>query len=355
MHVQAYYDELFMRQALSLATKGWGKTSINPLVGAIIAKNNRVIGRGFHRKHGEAHAEVCALLEAGDRAENATLYVNLEPCCTTGLTPPCVQAIARARIQRVVVSMTDPNPDVNGKGIEYLKQHNIAITIGVLAEPAQELNKWYAKFIISRNPYIILKIAASSNQRISGFRGKYITSEPSRRFVHSLRSRVSAVLVGIHTVLTDNCHLTDRLVGRHSPARVVIDPHLRIPINSHFMEPNSRRIVITSSTNDASKIEQLIARGVEIIILEGDHYTIDAIIGKLRMLRISSIMVEGGARVFTDFYADRQYDEIYLFVAPEKVSDGVRLDDRIWQEATAQEHKPVTVGNDQLYHVYRNN
>lgn len=355
MYTQVYYDEMFMRQALSLATKGWGKTGINPLVGAIITKKNRIVGRGFHQKLGEAHAEVCALLEAGKRAENATLYVNLEPCCTTGLTPPCVHAIARARVRRVVMSTTDPNPDVNGKGIECLKQHNIDITIGVLAEAAQELNKWYSKFITSRIPYIILKIAASRNQRISGFKEKYITSEQSRRFVHSLRSRVSAVLIGIHTVLTDNCYLTDRFIGRHSPARIVIDPHLHIPLDSHFMEPSSRRIVITNSTNDVGKIEKLIARGVEIIILEGNHYAIDDIIEKLRMLRINSIMVEGGARVFADFYENKQYDEIYLFIAPHKVSDGIILDDRIWKEAMAQEHKPITIGDDRLYHVYRNN
>lgn len=353
MHAQAYYDEMFMRQALLLATRGWGKTGINPLVGTVITRKNRIVGRGFHRKLGEAHAEVCALLEAGERAKKATLYVNLEPCCTTGLTPPCVQAIARAGIQRVVVSITDPNPDVSGKGIEYLKQQNITVTTGVLSEAAQELNKWYAKFITARTPYIILKIAASSNQKISGFKEKYITSAQSLRFVHSLRSRVSAVLVGIHTVLADNCYLTDRLVGRHSPARIVIDPRLRIPIDSHFMEPNSRRIVITNSTNDVSKIEKLIARGVEIIILEGDHYAIDAIIGKLRMLRINSIMVEGGARVFADFHASNAYDEIYLFVAPGTVSDGIKLNDHIWQEAMAQKHKAI--GDDKLYHVYRNN
>jgi len=355
MQAQAYYDEMFMRQALSLATKGWGKTGINPLVGAIITKNNRVVGRGFHRKLGEAHAEVCALLEAGQRAENATLYVNLEPCCTTGLTPPCVHAIARARVRRVVMSTTDPNPDVGGKGIECLKQHGIDITTGVLVEAAEKLNKWYTKYITTKTPYIILKIAASSNQRISGFKDKYITSEQSRRFVHSLRSRVSAVLVGIHTVLTDNCHLTDRLIGRHSPARIVIDPHLRIPLDSHFMKPSSRRIVITSSTNDVGKIEKLIARGVEIIILVGDHYAIDDIIDKLRMLRINSIMVEGGARVFSDFHENRQYDEIYLFVAPREASDGVILDDRIWKEAMAQEHRVITIGDDRLYHVYRDN
>jgi diaminohydroxyphosphoribosylaminopyrimidine deaminase/5-amino-6-(5-phosphoribosylamino)uracil reductase len=355
MHVQAYYDELFMRQALSLATKGWGETGINPLVGAVITKNNKIVGRGFHRKLGEAHAEVCALIEAGRRAENATLYVNLEPCCTTGLTPPCVRAIAQAHVRRVVVGTIDPNPDVNGKGIGCLKQHNIEITIGVLAEAAQELNKWYTKFITSRIPYVILKIAASSNHRISGFKDRYITSQQSRRFVHALRSRVNAVLVGIRTILADNCYLTDRLVGRHSPARIVIDPHLRLPLDSHFMEPNSRRIVVTNSTNDVGKIEKLIARGAEIIILEGDHYAIDDIVGKLRILRINSIMVEGGARVFSDFYRNRRYDEIYLFVAPHTVSDGVVLDDHIWQEAIAQEHSAVTIGDDRLYHVYRNN
>ncbi len=355
MQTAAYYDEMYMRHALSLARKGWGKTSINPLVGALVTVKNRIIGRGYHRKIGEAHAEVCALLEAGHRAKNATLYVNLEPCCTTGLTPPCVKAICTAGIKRAVISTTDPNPEVRGKGVEYLRQHNIEITLGVLADEAREVNRWYTQFIAGEKPYIILKIATSSDQRISGFKEKYITSDASRRFVHSLRSRVDAVVVGINTILADDCYLTDRLVGRHNPARVVIDPHLRIPLDSHFMTRDSRRIVITSSDNDVDKIELLIAQGVELIIIEGDQYAVDKIVAKLRMLRISSLMIEGGARVFSDFFKSKQYDEIYLFVAPRKVGRGVVLNKSIWEGIVSSESKPITIGEDQLYHVYRNN
>lgn len=351
----AYYDELFMRHALSLAKKGWGKTGINPLVGALVIKKNRIISRGYHRKIGDAHAEVCALLEAGNQAKNATLYVNLEPCCTTGLTPPCVNAIRMAGIKRVVISTTDPNPEVRGKGVECLKQNNVEVTLGVLADEAKDLNKWYAQFITGEKPYIILKIATSHDQRISGFKEKYITSEASRRFVHSLRSRVDAVVVGINTVLADDCCLTDRLIGRHNPARVVIDPHLRIPLDSHFMTRDSRRIVITNSNNDVGKIELLIAQGVELIIIEGNQYAVDKIIAKLRMLRISSLMIEGGARVFSDFFNSKQYDEIYLFVAPHEVGNGIALNENIWERAVSSGSKPIKIGEDQLYHVYRDN
>ncbi len=344
-----------MQMAIALAQKGWGKTGINPLVGAVVVKDNKIVGRGYHRKIGEAHAEVCALADAGERAEGATLYVNLEPCCCFGYTPPCVEALHRAQIKRVVIGMIDPNPTVNGNGVEFLKQHNIKVTLGVLSREAKKLNLWYNKYITTKIPYVIVKIATSKDGKISGFKGKYITSEPSRRFVHSLRSQVSAVLIGVNTILTDNPYLTDRFVGRNNPARVVIDPHLKIPLESNFLKPDSRKIIITSRANDPRKIEKLIALGAEILLFEGEHSALLDIIQKLGSLNIASILVEGGGKVFSQFFNEHSYDELYLFIAPREIGKGITLAENIMTEILSKDVKPSKIGEDLLHHVYRNN
>ncbi len=355
MQMQRVYDEMFMQRAISLAKIGWGRTGINPLVGAVVVKNNRIIGQGFHRKIGEAHAEVCALINAGTRAQGATLYVNLEPCCCVGHTPPCVEAICNTKIKRVVISMTDPNPLVNGKGVAFLKQNNIDVTLNVLSDQANQLNLWYKKYITTKIPYIILKIATSKNGKISGFKEKYITSEPSRKLVHSLRSQVGAVMVGINTVLADNPYLTDRLVGRNNPARVVIDPHLQIPLQSNFLKRNSRRIIITKRNNDSEKIRKLDLLGIELIFLDGDYYPIETIIQKLGSLNIGSLLIEGGAILFSQFLDKNTYDELFLFVAPKTVDGGIQFFDETYKESKLKGLKPLKIGEDLLYHVYGNN
>jgi diaminohydroxyphosphoribosylaminopyrimidine deaminase/5-amino-6-(5-phosphoribosylamino)uracil reductase len=355
MHTTDYYDAFFMQQALSLAKKGWGKTGTNPLVGAVVVKNNRIVGQGFHRKLGEAHAEVSALVDAANRAHGATLYVNLEPCCYVGHTPPCVEAIRKAKIKRVVIGTVDPNPMVNGQGIEYLKNHNIDVTTNVLAEQAHRLNLWYEKYITTKIPYVILKIATSQDGKISGFSEKYITSKPSRRYVHSIRSRVGAVLVGINTVLTDDPFLTDRLIGRHNPARVVIDPHLKIPMESHFLKPDAQRIIITSSSNKPEKLKKLKEQGCEFVYLTGDYYPVKTVLQKLGAFNIGSVLVEGGAIVFSQFFGKDLYDELFIFVAPRTVGKGIQILDQISRKIRLKDLAPEKIGEDLLYHVYRNN
>jgi len=343
-----------MQRAISLARKGWGRTGVNPLVGAVVVRDNRIIGQGFHRKMGEAHAEVCALTDAGTRAHNATLYVNLEPCCCVGHTPPCVEAIIAAKIKRVVIGMIDPNPAVNGMGVEILKNNNIAVALHMLELEAKRLNVCYEKYITTRIPYIIVKVATSKDGKISKFKEKYITSEPSRRFVHSLRSQVSAVLVGINTVVADNPYLTDRLVGRNNPARVLIDPHLKISLKSNFLKPGSRKIIVTSRENDPSKIEQLIAHGAEIILFEGEFFKPQEIVQRLGLLNIASLLVEGGGEIFSQFYNEKLYDELYLFMAPHETGQGLALADNILNEVRSKDVTPLKIEEDLLYHVYRN-
>jgi diaminohydroxyphosphoribosylaminopyrimidine deaminase/5-amino-6-(5-phosphoribosylamino)uracil reductase len=337
------HDIMYMQHALALARKGWGRTSINPLGGAVIVKDNRI----------EAHAEVCAITDAGSKAHGATLYVNLEPCCCSGFTPPCTDAIIKAGISRVVVSITDPNPLVNSNGIAALQKNGIEVSVGLLQEEATRLNQGYTKYILTKIPYVILKIAVSKNFKISGFEGKYVTSQPSLRYVHSLRSQVCAVLVGIHTVLKDDPMLTDRLVGRHNPARVVIDPDLKIPPSAHFLKPDARRIIITAQDNDVLKIEQLIAAGAEIILFEHKPFPFKQILEKLSVMQIGSVLVEGGGTVFSQVYNERLYDELFVFMAPREIAGGDKVADHIIEDIQAQGSRYETIGEDKVYHVYR--
>ena len=355
MPIQDDYDKMYMQHVISLAKQGWGKTGTNPLVGALVVDKDRIFGTGYHRKLGEVHAEVCALIDAGERAKSATLYVNLEPCCCTGRTPPCTEAISKAQIKRVVVGMIDPNPVVNGKGIEYLKEKNIEVRLNVLQEQAEQINSWYKKYITKKIPYVILKIAISMDGKISGFKEKYITSEAARRHVHSLRSQVSAVLVGINTVLIDNPYLTDRLICRNNPARVVIDPHLKIPLTANFLQSKGRMIIITDHNNAPNKMEKLKALGVEFLFFEGSRYPMASVIEKLGTLDIGSILVEGGAMIFLEFLNEKLYDELFLFVAPKIIGKGLGFSDDTINKIMIRGSQPQKIGEDLLYHVYRNN
>jgi diaminohydroxyphosphoribosylaminopyrimidine deaminase/5-amino-6-(5-phosphoribosylamino)uracil reductase len=225
-------DEKLMRLALRLAAKGRGKTSPNPMVGAVVVRGERIIGRGYHHKAGEPHAEVLALRQAGDRARGATLYLNLEPCSHFGRTPPCTQAILQAGIRRVVAGMKDPNPLVAGKGIRRLRRAGVQVDMGILAAECRELNAPFCKYITTGKPFIILKTACSLDGKIATGSGdsRWISSEESRRYVHHLRLHVDAVMVGSGTVLKDDPLLTVRLSRGESypqPLRVIVDSRLR--------------------------------------------------------------------------------------------------------------------------------
>jgi diaminohydroxyphosphoribosylaminopyrimidine deaminase/5-amino-6-(5-phosphoribosylamino)uracil reductase len=352
MHNTTAYDEMFVQYALSLAAKGSGRTGINPLVGAVVVKHGRIVGQGFHRKIGEAHAEAIALQQAGRLAHGAHLYVNLEPCCTYGYTPPCVNAIIEARIKRVIIATRDPNPAVNGKSIQILRKHNVRVDVDILNDQAKNLNRWYLKYITTKIPYVILKIATTKNMKISGFSTRYVTSEPARRYVHALRSQVGAVLVGINTVLIDNPLLTDRLVGRHNPARIVIDPHLKTPLNAAFIEPNARRIILTKSDDSQEKMAQLKKTGVEFVFMEGDDYSTMDLLKSISALKIGSVLVEGGGVTFDHFLRDKAYDELFLFVSPATTEDGIGVE---IDQSIIEKNRPKQIGEDLLYHVYRNN
>ena len=253
------WDEKYMETAFRLAKKGKGKTFPNPLVGAVIVKDNRVVGSGFHQRIGKSHAEVNALKSAGTKAKGATLYVNLEPCSHFGRTPPCVDSIIKSGIKKVICATLDPSPSVNGAGVKRLKWAGIEVKLGVLESKAKKLNEVYFKRILTGFPFVILKIVQTLDGKIATLSGnsKWISQEDSRKFVHSLRKQVDAVLVGINTVIKDNPKLTTRKVKGKNPLRIVLDSEGKIPLNSNLLKENkdNKTVVVVTRRQAEKKIK----------------------------------------------------------------------------------------------------
>ena len=322
-------DVHFMKQALRLAAKGRGTTSPNPMVGAILVKNGRIVGKGYHRRAGAPHAEILALQQAGSRSHGATLYVTLEPCSHTGKrTPPCVPAIITARPRRVVVALRDPNPHVNGQGIRRLRQTGLTVDIGCLQEEAKHLNEAYVHWVKTGRPFVILKAAMTLDGKIATASGesKWITGAKARLHVHRLRSQVDAIMVGIGTVLKDDPQLTarlpekDRLTALRQPVRIVLDSRLRIPLSAHLLEHLKKCPTIIATTREAPKrkIEKLRTRGAGIFLLpkQGGHVSLQACLQRLGQMGVTSVLVEGGSEVNASLLQGGFVNRVVLFVAP---------------------------------------
>jgi diaminohydroxyphosphoribosylaminopyrimidine deaminase/5-amino-6-(5-phosphoribosylamino)uracil reductase len=317
-------DEHYMRTALALAKKGSGKVSPNPLVGAVIVRNGQIVGKGFHRRAGGLHAEINALHDAGDKAIGADLYINLEPCCHYGKTPPCTDAIIAHKIKRVFVGMVDPNPLVSGKGIKRLTKAGIQVTTGILERDARKLNEVFIKYITEKMPFVIMKVASTLDGKIATREGdaRWITGEKARTFVHQLRNEVDAILVGIGTVKRDDPQLTTRLAqGRgRDPYRIILDTHLTIPFSSRLLhlDLQSRTIIATSKpalSGKARKLKKLGATILTVSTLKG-RINLKSLLKKLVTLDITSVMVEGGRETITSFLEQGLVDKLYLFYAP---------------------------------------
>lgn len=323
-------DEDYMKRALQLARKGLGKTSPNPMVGAIIVKDNQIIGKGYHHYYGGRHAEINAIQNARENADRATLYVTLEPCCYHGKTPPCVDAIIHNNIRRVVIGTLDPNPLVNGKSVEILKQQGIEIRVGVLEEECRYLNEAHFKHMSTGIPLVTLKFAQTLDGRIATVTGKsrWISSEKFQRMVHKLRAINDAIMVGIDTVLADDPQLTVRLVKGRNPTRVILDSRLRISADARVVgsQEVAPTIIATTTRADEKKLSSLREIGLEVLVIqenESGEVDLRHLLSILGERGISSVLVEGGAGVITSLLRQNLVDKMVIAVAPKLMGKGI--------------------------------
>ncbi len=322
-------DELYMKRALLLARRGEGWVSPNPMVGAVIVKEERVIGEGYHRRYGGNHAEINAIENLTGSPEGAEVYVTLEPCSHYGKTPPCVDRLIAMKPSRVIVGTADPNPLVAGQGIMALEKRGIKTDVGVLGDECRRLNEKFFTYMETGRPFITLKFAQTIDGRIASSTGdsKWISSEASRKFAHRLRSCHDAVLVGIGTVLQDDPDLRVRLARGRNPFRVVVDASLRMDVSSRVLanQESAKTIVVTAPGSDTVKRERIQAKGIEVVEVEKDNGQIDlkALMDGLGTRGISSVLVEGGASLITSFLRIGLADRLYIVTAPRILGRGI--------------------------------
>lgn len=318
-------DTQYMRMALDLARKGWGYTSPNPMVGAVVVKDGAVIGKGFHERVGGPHAEINAIDDAGDAARGADLYVTLEPCNHTGRTPPCTEKILAAGIRRVFVAMDDPNPQVTGGGGDYLRSKGIPVATGILEQEAQRLNEIFVKFMKTRRPFVMLKCASTLDGRIATRTGdaRWVTGEASRAYVHHLRHGVDGIMVGIGTVLADDPSLTTRLdgAGGVDPTRIILDTRLSIPEDAKVLTIASAAgaIIAAGEEAPAEKERRLANSGATVLRLPraaDGGIDLGALMDRLGGMGVTSVLVEGGSRVMASALKSGVADKIMFFYAP---------------------------------------
>lgn len=313
-----------MKLALKLAQKGRGRTSPNPLVGAVVVKEGKVVGQGYHQEAGTPHAEVHALAAAGKRARGATMYVTLEPCNHTGKTPPCTQAILARGIARVVVGMVDPNPLVAGSGCRFLESQGVEVAGELLATECRAINRPFIKHISTGRPWVIMKAGCSLDGRIAVADGRcaWITGEESRREVHRLRDRVDAILVGADTAINDDPSLTTRLPGRkgRDPLRVVLDSALRLPPRARMLSQESaaETWIFCSIPADQKKRQALERAGARVIPVspQEGRVKLAEVLATLGKAGLTTLLVEGGSSVHTSFLKEDLVDQVSLFMAP---------------------------------------
>lgn len=326
-------DEYYMLRAIELAKRGKGKTNPNPIVGAVIVKKNKIIGEGWHKRYGEPHAERNAFASLMESAENATLYVTLEPCCHFGKTPPCTEAIIKNKIKRVVIGSSDPNPLVAGKGVNILREHGIIVEDNFLKDKCDELNEIFFHYIINKTPYVVMKYAMTADGKIATHIGKskWITCEESRKEVHKLRSEYMGIMVGIGTVEKDNPMLNCRIENLRNPIRIVCDSNLKINLESNICKTAQKyETYIVCAKKDLpdgiiekssiEKIENLIKLGLKIINApQSDNepkVNLSKLMKILGEIGIDSILLEGGGTLNASALKEGIVNEIRAFVAP---------------------------------------
>lgn len=327
-------NEFYMNRAIELAYKGTGYVSPNPRVGAVIVKNGVIIAEGWHKKFGAPHAEIDAIENCkGVDLTDASIYVNLEPCNHFGKTPPCTTAIIEKKFRSVFVGIEDPNPFVSGRGISVLRERGINVETDILSEDCKWVNRFFIKNITTKLPYIIIKTAQSLDGNIATLSGesKWITSPESRKAVHTLRFEVDAVLVGKRTVLNDNPSLTVREIEGRNPIRIIFDSSLSLPVETEIFNDNASPVIVCCKpeSSEGRKAEILKSKGINILPVwqnnEGKLDIHDAVSKLAREFNITSLLVEGGASVFSSFISENVFDELHVFIAPIIIGKGINV------------------------------
>ena len=323
-------DNYYMKMAIRLAGKGIGKTSPNPMVGAVIVKDGKIIGSGYHKRCGDCHAEINAINSVKGSIRGSTFYITLEPCSHYGRTPPCVDTLIMKGLKRVVLGTPDPNPEVNGKGIKILRSKGIQVDVGILDSECRQLNERYFKFIKTGIPYVTVKYAQTLDGRIATKSGdsQWISSEASRRYVHHLRSVNDCIMVGVGTVATDNPKLTVRHVKGRNPLRIIVDSKLRIPIKSYVLTDDNSHLTIIATTSNApsGKVTAVKKLGVEVLIMNKDRsgmVNLPNLLKELGKRKITSVLVEGGSEIVTSLLKANLVDKMIIPIAPKIIGKGL--------------------------------
>jgi diaminohydroxyphosphoribosylaminopyrimidine deaminase/5-amino-6-(5-phosphoribosylamino)uracil reductase len=334
------------------------------MVGAVLVKEGRGVGEGYHEKTGEAHAEIVAIRQAKENTKGATLYLNLEPCSHYGKTPPCAPQVIEAGVRRVVIGMEDPNPLVKGRGIEILRRAGLDVEVGILEKECRRLNEAFCKYIVKKEPFVILKTAATLDGKTATRNGnsKWISGETSRRFVHQLRNWVDGVLIGIGTVLRDDPLLTARIRGGRDPYRIVLDSRLRIPEEAKVIGTSpSKAIIVSTELAPKEKLDKLGKTGAQVLILDSreGRVNLKSCLSRLGEIGIMDLLVEGGSEVNGSFLDENLIDKLLLFFSPRLIGDpqalgifGGRGVSKLQEAIILKEIKTKRIGEDILFEGY---
>lgn len=352
-----------MSEAIALAEKGRGLTTPNPVVGCLIVKDGKVVGRGYHKRYGACHAEVAAITDAGRRARGGTMYVTLQPCNHFGKTPPCTDAVIRSGVKRLVIAAPDPNPKTKcDEGMNKLRAAGIKVKFGVCAAQALRQNEVYFFNVAHALPFVALKLASTLDAKIADFQehSQWITGEEARERVHVLRGQYAAILVGSRTVQTDNPRLTCRMPGRRSPLRIVLDPELVLPLTAHVFRQSGKTVVFCAPNARPERRKAFLKKGITLYEAgQTPDGLLDwhAILSQLYAQDIASVMVEGGARVAASALSAGIVNKLYLFLAPLILGGGISYSEelrprKLEHAIKLKEWHTTQVGNDLLIEAY---
>lgn len=345
-------DEIMMKKCIRLAEKGKGYVSPNPLVGCVILKEGKIIGKGYHKMFGKEHAEINAGTDAkkhGYTLKDSEVYVNLEPCSHTGKTHPCSDYLINERVGKVIIGMKDPFEKVNGRGIMKLKKAGIEVKCGVLEKECRELNRFFIKFVTKHIPYVTLKVAQSIDGKIAleDFTSKWITGDASRKYVHKLRSEYDVVMIGKNTAKMDNPSLTVREVRGRSPYRIVIDRDSSLPENLKLFTDYHREKTYIISGISKKALTNIYSKNIIKVKEKDQKIVLKDILRKLYLMNISSILVEGGANLFSQFVKSGLFDDIYFFIAPKIIGKGISSFNN-FEINKLRDSKSIEFGNQKL-------